>query len=121
MGTTGSIMGCARFFKEQSPSVQIIGVQPAEGAQIPGIRKWSEAYLPKIYDARRVDRIIQVTQPNAETTMRRVAREEGVFCGVSSGGALWAALQLADELQNACIVSIACDRGDRYLSSGVFT
>ena len=120
MGTTGTIMGCSRFFKEQNAAIQIVGVQPAEGAQIPGIRKWPEAYLPAIYDGRRVDKIRQVSQADAEETMRRLAREEGIFCGVSSGGAMWVALQLADELRDACIVSVACDRGDRYLSSGVF-
>ena len=120
MGTTGTITGCARFFKEKKPTIQIIGVQPTEGAQIPGIRKWPEAYLPKIYDPSRVSRFINVTQPDAEQTARRLAAEEGLFCGVSSGGAMWAALQLEREVKNAVIVSIVCDRGDRYLSSGVF-
>ncbi|MEW5891701.1 MAG: cysteine synthase CysM [Pseudomonadota bacterium] len=120
MGTTGTIMGCSRFFKEQNPQIQIIGVQPEEGAQIPGIRKWPEAYLPKICDFSRVDRMIYVGQADAEETTRRLAREEGIFAGISSGGALWAALQLSREVQNAVIVSIVCDRGDRYLSTGVF-
>lgn len=120
MGTTGTIMGCSRFFKEQNPAIQIVGVQPKDGAQIPGIRKWPEEYLPEIFQRERVDRIIEVSQDDAEETMRKLAREEGVFCGVSSGGAMWAALALAREVTDAVIVTIACDRGDRYLSSGVF-
>jgi cysteine synthase B len=120
MGTTGTIMGCSRYLKERNPAVQIIGVQPTEGAQIPGIRKWPEEYVPKICDPSRVDRMIYVSQQDAEETTRRLAREEGIFAGVSSGGALWAALQLSNEVENAVIVSIACDRGDRYLSTGVF-
>lgn len=120
MGTTGTIMGCSRFLKEQNPTVQIVGVQPQEGSQIPGIRKWPVEYLPKIYDASRVDRIIEVTQTDAEDMTRRLAREEGIFAGISSGGALWAALKLAQEVQNAVIVSIVCDRGDRYLSTDLF-
>jgi cysteine synthase B len=120
MGTTGTIMGCSRFFKEKNPAIQIVGCQPTAGSQIAGIRKWPEAYLPKIYDARRVDRIIEVSQSDAEDTMRRLAREEGIFAGVSSGGAVWAALELSKELKNAVIVTIVCDRGDRYLSTGVF-
>lgn len=120
MGTTGTIMGVSRYLKEQNPNVQIIGVQPEEGAQIPGIRKWPEAYLPKIYDAKRVDDLLYVGQANAEKTMRRLAVEEGIFAGVSSGGALYAALQLSKKLENAVIVSIVCDRGDRYLSTGVY-
>ena len=120
MGTTGTIMGCSRYLKEQNPALQIIGVQPEEGSHIPGIRKWPEAYLPKIYDARRVDRIVCVTQAEAEETTRRLAREEGIFAGISSGGALAAALKISAEVQNATIVSIVCDRGDRYLSTGVF-
>jgi cysteine synthase B len=120
MGTTGTIMGVSRYLKEQNPNVQIIGVQPEEGAQIPGIRKWPEEYLPKIYDAKRVDDLIYVGQANAEKTMRRLATEEGIFAGVSSGGALYAALQLSKKLENAVIVSIVCDRGDRYLSTGVY-
>ena len=120
MGTTGTIMGVSRYLKQQNPQIQIIGIQPEDGAQIPGIRKWPEAYLPKIYDAKRVDQLIYVGQANAEKTMRRLAAEEGIFAGVSSGGALYAALQLAKTLENAVIVSIACDRGDRYLSTGVY-
>lgn len=120
MGTTGTIMGTSMFLKEQNPHIQIVGVQPAEGAQIPGIRRWPAEYLPSIYDARRVDRIMDVDQTSAENTMRRLAREEGIFSGVSSGGAMTCALQLAQETENACIVCIVCDRGDRYLSSGLF-
>ncbi|MFZ3042696.1 MAG: cysteine synthase CysM [Thiobacillus sp.] len=120
MGTTGTIMGCSRYLKEQSPAIQIIGVQPTEGAQIPGIRKWPEEYVPKICDSSRVDRMIYVTQQDAEETTRRLAREEGIFAGISSGGALWAALQVSKEVEHAVIVSIVCDRGDRYLSTGVF-
>jgi cysteine synthase B len=120
MGTTGTIMGCSEYFKEKNPEIQIIGVQPEEGAQIPGIRKWPEAYLPKIYDASRVDCIILVSQAEAEEMTRRLACEEGIFAGISSGGALAAALKISAELHNAVIVSIVCDRGDRYLSTGVF-
>ena len=120
MGTTGTIMGVSRYLKEKDPAVVVVGAQPAEGASIPGIRKWPEAYLPKIYDARRVDRIEPVTQPEAEETMRRLAREEGIFCGVSSGGACAVALRISREVENATIAFIACDRGDRYLSTGVF-
>lgn len=120
MGTTGTIMGTSRYLKEQNPNIQIIGVQPEEGAQIPGIRKWPADYLPKIYDAKRVDDLIYVGQQNAEETMRRLATEEGIFAGVSSGGALYAALELSKRLENAVIVSIVCDRGDRYLSTGVY-
>ncbi len=120
MGTTGTIMGCSMYLKEQNPKIQIVGVQPEEGAQIPGIRKWPEAYLPSICDFARVDRMIYVGQQDAEETTRRLAREEGIFAGISSGGALWAALQLSKEVENAVIVSIVCDRGDRYLSTGVF-
>jgi cysteine synthase B len=120
MGTTGTIMGCARYFKEVNPAIQIVGVQPEEGAQIPGIRKWPEAYLPKICDFKMIDRMIYVGQQAAEDTTRQLAREEGIFAGVSSGGALYAALQLSKEVENAVIVSIVCDRGDRYLSTGVF-
>jgi cysteine synthase B len=120
MGTTGTIMGCSRYFKEQNPAIQIVGVQPTEGAQIPGIRKWPEEYVPKICDPSRVDRMIYVSQQDAEETTRRLAREEGIFAGISSGGALWAALQVSKEIENAVIVSIVCDRGDRYLSTGVF-
>ena len=120
MGTTGTIMGCSMYLKEQNPKIQIVGVQPEEGAQIPGIRKWPEEYLPSICDFSRVDRMIYVGQQDAEETTRRLAREEGIFAGISSGGALWAALQLSKEVENAVIVSIVCDRGDRYLSTGVF-
>ncbi len=120
MGTTGTIMGCSRFFKEKNPNIQVIGAQPEEGAQIPGIRKWPEAYLPKIYDPKRVDRLEYVSQHDAEEMTRRLAREEGIFCGISSGGALAVALRVAQRVQNATIVFIVCDRGDRYLSTGVF-
>lgn len=120
MGTTGTIMGTSRYLKEVNPAVQIVGVQPAEGASIPGIRRWPEAYLPKIYDASRVDRVIDIDQKAAETVTRRLAAEEGIFCGISSGGAVAAALALSAEVENAVIVSIICDRGDRYLSTGVF-
>ena len=120
MGTTGTIMGCSRYLKEQNPAIQIIGVQPGEGSQIPGIRKWPEAYLPKICDSKRVDRLIEVSQQEAEEMTRRLAREEGIFAGISSGGALAAALEVSRQVENAVIVSIVCDRGDRYLSTGVF-
>ena len=120
MGTTGTIMGSSRYLKEQNPAVQIVGVQPDGESSIPGIRKWPEAYLPKIFDASRVDRIIEVSSADAEHTMREVARLEGLFCGPSSGGALWSALQLCRELEHAVIVCIICDRGDRYISTGVF-
>jgi S-sulfo-L-cysteine synthase (O-acetyl-L-serine-dependent) len=120
MGTTGTIMGCSRFFKEKNPAIEIIGCQPEEGANIPGIRKWPEAYLPKIYDRKRVDRLEYVGQAAAEETMRRMAREEGIFAGVSSGGAMHVALRVAEKLRDAVIVTIVCDRGDRYLSTGVF-
>ncbi|NWG75849.1 MAG: cysteine synthase CysM [Rubrivivax sp.] len=120
MGTTGTIMGVGTFLREANPSVQIVGVQPQEGSSIPGIRRWPPAYLPKIYDPSLPDRIIDVSQAEAEAMTRRLAREEGIFCGVSSGGATVAALQLARELDDAVIVVIICDRGDRYLSTGVF-
>jgi cysteine synthase B len=120
MGTTGTIMGCSRFFKEKNPKIQIVGCQPEEGSQIPGIRKWPEAYLPKIYDKTRVDRVENVSQADAEEMARRLAREEGIFAGISSGGATAVALRIAAELKNAVIVTIICDRGDRYLSTGVF-
>jgi cysteine synthase B len=121
MGTTGTIMGCSRYLKEQNPAVQIVGLQPEEGAAIPGIRRWPTEYLPKIFDASRVDQVINMGQTEAENTMRRLAVEEGIFCGVSSGGSVAGALRLARELSNAVIVAIICDRGDRYLSSGVFS
>ncbi len=120
MGTTGTIMGTSRYLKQQSPAVQIIGVQPREGSSIPGIRRWPEAYLPKIYDASRVDRVIDVSQDEAEETTRRLASREGIFAGVSSGGAVAAALRLSSEVSGAVIAVIICDRGDRYLSTGVF-
>lgn len=120
MGTTGTIMGCSRYFKEVNPAIRIVGVQPEEGAQIPGIRKWQPEYLPRICDFGMIDRMIYVSQQAAEETTRRLAREEGIFAGISSGGALYAALQLSKEVENAVIVSIVCDRGDRYLSTGLF-
>jgi len=120
MGTTGTIMGTSRYLKEQNPDIKIIGIQPEEGAQIPGIRKWPEEYLPKIYDKSRIDELLYVSQANAEKTTRKLATEEGIFAGISSGGALYAALQLSKQVENAVIVSIVCDRGDRYLSTGVF-
>jgi cysteine synthase B len=120
MGTTGTIMGVSKYLKERNPAITIVGAQPAEGASIPGIRKWPEAYLPKIFDARRVDRVESVTQQEAEDTMRRLAREEGIFCGVSSGGACAVALRISREVRDATIAFIVCDRGDRYLSTGVF-
>jgi cysteine synthase B len=120
MGTTGTIMGVSRYLKEQNPHIQIIGVQPEEGSQIPGIRKWPQEYLPKIYDANRVDELRYVSQKDAENTTRKLATQEGVFAGISSGGALYSALQLSKEVENAVIVTIVCDRGDRYLSTGVF-
>jgi len=120
MGTTGTIMGNSRYLKEQNPEVEIVGVQPEDGSSIPGIRRWPEAYLPKIYDRSRIDQLIDVSQADAEETTRRLAAEEGIFCGISSGGAAAVALRLADELEGATIVSIICDRGDRYLSTGVF-
>lgn len=121
MGTTGTIMGCSRYLKEKNSSIRIIGVQPTEGAQIPGIRKWPAAYLPKIYDSARVNEIMLVSQSEAEETTRRLAREEGIFAGISSGGALAAALNISNTVENAVIVFIVCDRGDRYLSTGVFS
>ena len=120
MGTTGTIMGCSMFLKEQNPELQIVGVQPTDGSSIPGIRRWPKEYLPEIYDESRVDQLLDVSQEDAEDTMRRLAREEGIFCGVSSGGAVAVALRLAEGLENATIVSIICDRGDRYISTGVF-
>ncbi|QEY19203.1 cysteine synthase CysM [Cellvibrio sp. KY-GH-1] len=120
MGTTGTIMGTSRFLKEKNPAIQIVGLQPSDGAQIPGIRRWPEAYLPKIYERDRVDGIVSMPQRLAEDTMRELARKEGIFCGVSSGGAVAAALELSQQVENAVIVAIICDRGDRYLSSGLF-
>lgn len=120
MGTTGTIMGCSRYFKARNPAIEVIGCQPEEGSQIPGIRKWPEAYLPKIYERARVDRLEHVSQADAEETTRRLAREEGIFAGISSGGALHVALRISKELKNAVIVTIVCDRGDRYLTTGVF-
>jgi cysteine synthase B len=120
MGTTGTIMGVSRFLKERNPAIRIVGAQPAEGSNIPGIRKWPQAYLPRIYQHSRVDELIEVSQGDAEETTRRLAREEGIFAGISSGGAMWVALQVAARVRNAVIVSIVCDRGDRYLSTGVF-
>lgn len=120
MGTTGTIMGCSRYFKEQNPNVQIIGVQPETGAQIPGIRKWTDAYLPKIYSGINIDRLEYVSQSDAEEMTRRLAAEEGIFCGISSGGALAVATRISQQVENAVIAFIVCDRGDRYLSTGVF-
>lgn len=120
MGTTGTIMGCSQYLKEQNPAVQIVGLQPMEGSAIPGIRRWPEEYLPKIFDATRVDRVVDMSQEEAEQTTRRLAREEGIFCGVSSGGAVAAMLRLSREVENAVMVAIICDRGDRYLSTGLF-
>jgi cysteine synthase B len=120
MGTTGTIMGVSRYLKEKNPDIQIVGVQPEEGASIPGIRRWPEAYLPGIFEAARVDRTLDVGQADAEQTTRDLASKEGIFCGISSGGAVAAAQQLSREVENAVIVSIICDRGDRYMSTGVF-
>jgi cysteine synthase B len=120
MGTTGTIMGTSSFLKQKNPAIQIVGVQPKEGASIPGIRRWPKEYLPKIFDASRVDRIIDVSQEEAEITTRDLASREGIFAGISSGGAVAAALSLSQEVENAVIVAIICDRGDRYLSTGVF-
>lgn len=120
MGTTGTIMGVSRYLKEQNPEIEIIGLQPEDGSRIPGIRRWPAEYLPSIFDSSRVDRIVDVAQSDAETTMKELAKQEGIFCGVSSGGSIHAALQLSKEVSNATIVAIVCDRGDRYLSTGVF-
>jgi len=120
MGTTGTIMGTSRYLKEIKPATQIVGLQPAEGAKIPGIRRWTKEYLPKIFDDKRVDRIIDIDQQSAEDTTRALAAQEGIFCGISSGGAVAGALRLSEQVENAVIVVIICDRGDRYLSTGVF-
>ena len=120
MGTTGTIMGVSAYLKQKNPLVEIVGLQPEEGASIPGIRRWSKAYLPGIFDAARVDKTLDVSQHDAEETMRRLAKEEGIFCGASAGGAVFAALRLSEHLNNAVIVTIICDRGDRYLSSGIY-
>jgi cysteine synthase B len=120
MGTTGTIMGCSTYLKQQNPDIQVIGLQPIEGSSIPGIRRWPEAYLPDIFEPPRVDRVIDISQQESERTMRALASKEGIFCGVSSGGAIAAALRVSQEVENAVIVSIICDRGDRYLSTGVF-
>ena len=120
MGTTGTIMGCSTYLKEMNPDIEIIGLQPVEGSSIPGIRRWPQAYLPRIYDAARVDRVMDISQQESEETMRVLAAREGIFCGVSSGGAIAAALRVSHEVENAVIVAIICDRGDRYLSTGVF-
>ena len=121
MGTTGTIMGVSQYLKEQNPDIKILGLQPTDGSKIPGIRRWPEEYLPKIFDASRVDEVIDVKQSDAEATMRALAVEEGIFCGVSSGGSVFAALELSTKVENATIVAIVCDRGDRYLSTGVFS
>jgi cysteine synthase B len=120
MGTTGTIMGCSRYFKEVNPEISIIGVQPEDGSSIPGIRRWPEAYLPRIYNPEMVDRIIDVSRADAEVYTRQLALKEGLFCGISSGGAVCAAVRLAEEVSNAYIVTVICDRGDRYLSADVF-
>jgi len=120
MGTTGTIMGCSRYLKEMNPAIQVVGVQPKDGASVPGIRKWPAAYLPKIFERKRVDRVIEVTQQESEEMTRRLAKEEGIFAGISSGGGLAAAMKVSAEVKDAVIVHIVCDRGDRYLSTGVF-
>jgi cysteine synthase B len=120
MGTTGTITGVSRFLKEKSPAVRIVGAQPNEGSRIPGIRKWPVEYLPKIYDPKAVDELVYVSQADAEEVTRRLAREEGIFAGISAAGACWVALQIAAKVENATIVFVVCDRGDRYLSTGVF-
>ncbi len=121
MGTTGTIMGCSAYLKQKNPDIEIIGLQPVEGSNIPGIRRWPQEYMPSIFDAARVDRVIDISQDQSERVMRKLAAEEGIFCGVSSGGSVAAALQLSETLENAVIVAIVCDRGDRYLSTGVFS
>lgn len=121
MGTTGTIMGVSRYLKEQNPAVTIVGLQPADGAQIPGIRRWPKAYLPTIFEHQRVDQVMDIPQLMAEQTTRDLAQQEGIFCGVSAGGAVWAALELSKQVEHAVIVAIICDRGDRYLSTGVFS
>ncbi len=120
MGTTGTITGVSRYLKEKNPAIRIVGAQPSEGSRIPGIRKWPEAYLPKIYDAKNIDELVLVSQDDAEEMCRRLAREEGIFAGISAAGACWVALQIAQQVENATIAFIVCDRGDRYLSTGVF-
>jgi cysteine synthase B len=120
MGTTGTITGVSRYLKEKNPAIRIIGAQPSEGSRIPGIRKWPQEYLPKIYDAKNVDELVYVSQDDAEDMCRRLAREEGIFAGISAAGACWVAQQLAQQVENATIAFIVCDRGDRYLSTGVF-
>jgi cysteine synthase B len=120
MGTTGTITGVSRFLKEKNPAIRIVGAQPSEGSRIPGIRKWPQEYLPKIYDPKAVDELVSVSQSDAEDMARRLAREEGIFGGISAAGALWAALQVARQVENATIAFVVCDRGDRYLSTGVF-
>ncbi|MBU3646816.1 MAG: cysteine synthase CysM [Limnohabitans sp.] len=120
MGTTGTITGVSRFLKEKNPAIRIVGAQPSEGSRIPGIRKWPQEYLPKIYDAKNVDELVYVSQDDAEDMCRRLAREEGIFAGISAAGACWVAMQIAQQVQNATIAFIVCDRGDRYLSTGVF-
>jgi cysteine synthase B len=120
MGTTGTITGVSRFLKEKKPEVRIIGAQPNEGSRIPGIRKWPEEYMPKIFDPKAVDELVLVSQADAEEMTRRLAREEGIFAGISAAGACWVALQIAAKVENATVVFVVCDRGDRYLSTGVF-
>jgi cysteine synthase B len=120
MGTTGTIMGVSAYLKSQNPDIQVIGLQPEDGAAIPGIRRWPKAYMPGIFDAAKVDTIMDISQADAENAMRRLAREEGIFCGVSAGGSVAAALALSETVENATIVAIICDRGDRYLSSGIY-
>ncbi|MDH7943065.1 cysteine synthase CysM [Pseudohongiella sp. SYSU M77423] len=121
MGTTGTIMGVSRYLKEQNPDIRIVGLQPEDGSKIPGIRRWPQEYLPRIFEPARVDQIIDIDQKDAERTMRSLAKEEGIFCGVSSGGSVYGALQVSERVNNAVIVAIICDRGDRYLSTGVFS